>query len=427
MKTKDQQSQEVVLHPPRPGSGGIVPVITIPNTVKQPEEIPPLFPLSGSISKTVSSGAGSVADKKKDPHGATGAPRKAPAAATRTPHQASTAPRGAAAPTPPEGNQAKREGSSATLTQNISTTVTQRVSAAPKRTPVVAAKPITGDTRAPPAIPTAKRSGEDNRARKGGTEEIRFQRTATAPQRPPTRAKKTKIAPVVAVLSAPTPRSTSEAAKPTLSADPPGSTTAGSREAIPSEKPSGSAGISDPIAGPSSCCLLGTAPKRITNPDSLQHFLDLLSSPSRQAVEQRRLGDVSPWLVELFGESPPHGRTPPPQLLSPLAATPTIDQAGPLGVPKRRAPRTVVPFSQPPPLWKKAEAGFRYAQQCYGAPVKRSRTRKALCHPGPQPTSPPKDPAPTETSVGRGRIRRRGDGKSGLPSTSSSGRALSDG
>ncbi|GAB0086480.1 hypothetical protein DMENIID0001_005550 [Sergentomyia squamirostris] len=135
----------------------------------------------------------------------------------------------AAAPTPPEVNKAKREGSSATLTQNISTTVTQRISTAPKRTPVVAAKPITGDTRASPAIPTAKRSGEDNRARKGGTEEIRFQRTATAPQRPPTRAKKTKIAPVVTVLSAPAPRSTSEAAKPTLSADPPGITLVRSR------------------------------------------------------------------------------------------------------------------------------------------------------------------------------------------------------
>ncbi|GAB0100637.1 hypothetical protein DMENIID0001_167050 [Sergentomyia squamirostris] len=291
--------------------------------------------------------------------------------------------------------------STATLTQNISTTVTQRISTAPKRTPVVAAKPITGDTRAPPAIPTAKRSGEVTRAGKVGTEEIRFQRTATAPQRPPTRAKKTKIAPVVTILSAPAKRSTSEAAKPTISADPPGSTTSGSREALPSEKPSRSAGISDPTAGP--------------------------SSPSRRAVEQRRLGDVSPWLVELFGESPAHGRTPPPQLLSPLAATPTIDQAGPPGVPKRRAPKTVVPFSQPPPLWKKAEAGFQYAQQCYGAPAKRSRTRGAPSHPGPKPTSPPTNPAPTETSVGRGLIGRRGNGESGLPSTSSSGRALSDG
>ncbi|GAB0091281.1 hypothetical protein DMENIID0001_061020 [Sergentomyia squamirostris] len=389
----------VVLHTPHPGSGGIVPVITIPNTVKQQEEVPPRLPLSGSISTPVSASAGSVTNRSKDPHGSSAAPKKAPVAATKTASGAATAPRVAATPKPPEVNKAKEEGSTATLTQNISKAATQRISTATQRTPVVTAKTTTGDTRAPRAITTAKPPVEVTKAGKEGTKDIRFRRAATAPKRPPTRVKKTKIAPVTTLLTAPAKRSTPEVAKLTVSADPPGSTASGSREAIPSEKPSTSAGISDPTAGPSSCCLLGPAPIQITDPGSLQHCLDLLSSPSRRAVE-----------------------TPPPQLLSPLAATPTIDQAGPPGISKKRATQTVVPFSQPPPLWKKAEAEFRYAQQCYGAPAKRSRTRGASNNPGPKPTSPPTDPAPTETSVCQGRIGGRGNGASGFSSTGSSGR-----
>ncbi|GAB0089519.1 hypothetical protein DMENIID0001_040780 [Sergentomyia squamirostris] len=185
-------------------------------------------------------------------------------------------------------------------------------------------------------------------------------RKATAPKRPATTTKKTRIVPVTTLI-------TSTVAEPKTTSGPSTSAASGSREAT--QKTSTSAETSDPMAVSSAYCLLGAPPKEIKDPDSLQQFIDLFSSPSRRATETRRLVAVA--CRTLWGVAP-----------------------------KRRNP-----VSAPPVPW----------------PLLRPSTRQV--HMGPssgEPQGPPTNSVPAETSSGRGRIRERGDCQNDQPSAGSS-------